>query len=433
MTTPLDGTIAVPTYDSLVNPKLIELTPEQARQWSETMTLMAWTAPGFRHLFFKLLTNNNGQSYAFWTREVPIAATDGKNILLNPDTFFALNMKERVYALAHEVLHNVYNDVNLVWQCHNSGTVPLHDGTTLPYDNTRLQHAMDYRINALLQEGRIGQVIKGTLCDPSIATGKDSVFDVYKKLYEADGGQPRGGGAFDQVLKPGTSTGQDPQSAASGRSQQQWQVETATAAALEEKKQGRGAGLLKRFFKDLLEPEIPWTEHIQSLVRRATGSEGYNWKRANRRYIIQDIFAPSKSGFGAGWIVVWGDTSGSIGQAELNKYMGELSGIIDECHPRRLTVVWCDDAVQKVDELEDSMDLERVRAEGPGNGGGGTSCDPVFAWIKDEMETPDLFIGFTDGYVTFPHNEPAFPVIWAMTTDKNAPFGDHVRIHPERR
>ena len=43
-----------------------------------------------------------------------------------------------------------------------------------------------------------------------------------------------------------------------------------------------------------------------------------------------------------------------------------------------------------------------------------------------------VFIGFTDGYVDFPPAAPPIPVIiWAMTTDVNAPFGEMVRINPK--
>jgi predicted metal-dependent peptidase len=34
----------------------------------------------------------------------------------------------------------------------------------------------------------------------------------------------------------------------------------------------------------------------------------------------------------------------------------------------------------------------------------------------------------TDGYGAFPDTKPAYPTIWAMTTDEKAPWGDVVRI-----
>jgi predicted metal-dependent peptidase len=138
---------------------------------------------------------------------------------------------------------------------------------------------------------------------------------------------------------------------------------------------------------------------------------------------------PSKSGHGAGWIVIWGDTSGSIGNGELSRYMAELSGIIEDVRPKRLTILWCDAAIHRVDEVEEASDLARIQYEGVG-GGGGTSVHPVMEWIADHTEKPDMFIGFTDGYVSFPEIEPSFPVIWAsVTKDVTYPWGEVVHIN----
>src|SRR6185369_16850225 len=71
----------------------LKLTPQQVSAWQDTMSLMAWTAPGFRHLFYKLLSNNKGTYGAVPTRHVPVAATDARNIMINPDTFFAYSLK----------------------------------------------------------------------------------------------------------------------------------------------------------------------------------------------------------------------------------------------------------------------------------------------------------------------------------------------------
>jgi predicted metal-dependent peptidase len=388
---------------------------------------MGWTAPGFRHIFYKLLANNNGKYVAVPTRDVPIAATDAKNILINPDTFFKEGLKERVFIAAHEIVHNVYGDVELLHRCNSSGLVPMADGTTIPFVNETMQKAMDFRINALLVDSKIGNMPDEGCYDLAIAGANDSVFDVYKKLYEDDqaGGKKPG---FDQLLPPGASTGQNPGQASQQRNPQQWAVEIQVAQTLEQMKvQGKMAAALQRMFKELLEPEVPWTEHIQGIFNRKVGSGSYNWHRPNRRFIVQDIAMPSKSGNGAGWVVCWGDTSGSIGDGELSRYLGELSGIIDQCKPKRLTVVWCDAAISFVDELQDANDLIGIKSRGTG-GGGGTSCQPVFDWIAAAQELPDVFLGLTDGHVRFPVQQPPYPVIWCSTTDKTYPWGDVVRL-----
>lgn len=408
----------------------IGLTAPQTSAWQDTMSLMAWTCPGFRHLFYKLLTNNKGNYGAVPTKGVPVAATDARNILINPDAFFAYSLRERVFIMGHEIVHNVYGDVEFLRRCAQAGTVPMNDGTTMPFVESYMQRAMDFRINALLKESNIGTPPKDCLLDQNIATANEGVCDVYKKVYEDqenNNGANTGGKTFDWCLSPGQSNGTGSQS----RNQQQWGVELAAAQVLESmKSQGKGSGALQRMFEQLLNPVVPWTEHIRGIFNRKVGSGSYDWRRPDRRFIVRDIHFPSRSGNGAGWVVCWGDTSGSIGNDELAKYLAELSSIVEDCMPQRLTVVWCDAAIQRIDEVEEPADLEKIRYDGA-PGGGGTDCTPVFDWIAEHTEKPEVFIGFTDGYVDFPPQEPDYLCIWAMTTSKVAPFGDTVHINPE--
>src|SRR5712664_2237275 len=389
----------------------VPLTPQQKQQWEDTMSLMAWTCPGFRHLFYKLLSNNKGSYGAVPTKSVPVAATDARNILINPDEFFKYSLKERVFIMGHEIVHNVYGDVEFLKHCNHTGTVPMDNGTTLPFRESTMQKAMDFRINALLRDSKIGAPPKDCLLDDTIAKANEGVCDVYKKVYDDEEGGGSQTGAyqgFDTLLKPGASNGTPNQS----RNNQQWGVEIAAAQVLEQmKSQGKGMGALQRMFDQMLNPVVPWTEHIRGIFNRKVGSGSYNWKRPDRRFIVRDIHMPSRSGNGAGWVVCWGDTSGSIGEDEMCKYLAELGAIVEECRPQRITVVWCDDGIQGIDEIEEACDLETIRHSGNAKGGGGTDCQPVFDWIADHTEKPEVFIGFTDGYVSFPPQEPDIPVI----------------------
>lgn len=409
------------------------LTPEQKAKWEDTMSLMAWTCPGFRHLFYKLLSNNSGEYACVPSKRVPIAATDGKNIVINPDRFFQMDLRERVFVLGHEVVHNVYGDIPYIHRCRRSGTVPMDDGSTMPYDETTMQHAMDYRINALLRDSKIGTPPKTVLLDDKIATANTGVTEAYGKLYEDYQKNGHPGGGFDMLLVPGSSNGTDPGSV---HNPQQWAVETKAAQTLEQmRSQGSMAGALQRMFNKVLNPQIPWTDHIQGIFNRKVGSGNYNWRKPDRRFIIRDLYMPSRSGNGAGWVVVWCDTSGSIGTAEMTQYLAELSDIVEGCKPERLSVVWCDADIHRIDEVAEAADMAHLVADAQANGvggGGGTSVDPVFTWINEQVGSrPEVFIGFTDGYVSFPESQPDFLAIWASTTDHDYPWGDVVRIHPK--
>lgn len=415
----------------------VDIDAENARKWGDTMSMMVWTAAGFQHLLYKLLNaqNNTASKHvAIMSKDVPVAATDSKNIIVNPDTFFKYELAERVFIVAHEIVHNVFGDVELLARCRRSGTVPMNDGTTRPFDNETMQRAMDARINALLKSSKIGKIPKDGIDDPNVAS-TDSVLDVYEKYYkkkhgdegqEPDPNSPPSG--FDQLMQPGSATGQQPGQAK--RNPSQWAAEIATAQMIEAmKSQGKMAGALQRMFQQILEPEVPWTDHIETLINRQVGDGGYDWTIPDPWMAVHEFFSPTPTGHGAGWIVIWGDTSGSRGDDELASNMAELAGIMESVNPQRLTVIWCDADINNIDELQDPADLGVIQARGTG-GGGGTDYKPVRDWIRKNGEgDPDLFIGFTDGYVSFPKREPSYPVIWASSTDHKYPFGQVVRVN----
>ncbi len=435
----------------------VDLTFDQKEAWTRTMELMEWVAPGFRHLWYRLLVNNDGQYRAIMERfnypgseEPGVAYTDGANVVCNPDTFFKYKLAERVFIAAHEIAHNMYDDVNTLHKLRGSDNITCSDGSVFPYDEMTMQKVMDYRINAMLVESRIGAMPKDALYDPEIAKGKDGIYDCYGKVYKQDqDGGPSGGygsgpgkgnqsgqNGFDPggVQPPGTTTGQGAAQAVAQHNPQQWQVEMAHARHIEEQRHhGNMPAGMKRMFDDILDPTIPWADQIETMCRRMIGRSSYSWRKADRRFITRDLYMPGRCGDGAGWLVVWGDTSGSIAEPELNKYLGELKGVIEDNHPRRLTVVWhdCGEINEEfIDEIAEESDLSRIKARGVG-GGGGTSVEPVFEWITQQVQTtgelPDMFIGMTDGDVSFPE-KPPYPVIWASITDVEYPYGETVRI-----
>lgn len=411
--------------------KQTELTGEQLQQWGDTTSMMAWVAPGFRHIWYRMLSasHNDGRCkhVAVMSKDVSVAATDGRNLIINPDTFFKYQLPERVFIAAHEVCHNMYNDVNLLHACAASGRVPMNDGTSLPFDDMTMQRVMDMRINALLIKSKIGKCPKDATLDPE-ADGTESVLDLYKKHYDGQDNDGKGPGGFDKLLPPGASTGQNPGQAAGQRNPQQWAIEIAAAQTIEQmRSQGKMSAALQRMFQQLLEPEVDWREHIQTIINRIGGSGGWNWKEPDEWWSPHDFFQPRKTGKGAGWIVIWGDTSGSRGDDEIASNIAELAGMIEDVNPARLTVLWCDASIHYVDEIADAADLAHIQARGV-KGGGGTSVHPVFAWMEENGEKPDLFIGFTDGYVDFPP-EPRCPVVWASSTDHQYPYGEVVRVN----
>jgi len=433
------------------------LTPVQADAWGKTRTALNWHCPAFTHIFYTMLDNTASKHVALFTRDVPIAATDGSNMLLNPDTFFKYNLNERIFILAHEIMHCIWNHCGLMLGWQRRGKISYPDGSTLPYDQKLMNVATDLIINDCLIDGKIGLFNKDWLHDKSIATLADSALDIYKKLYKKKNGgkqpkkpgdqpgkQPGNGGkpcddgevnggsgvkgkSFDEHLEPGTSQGKDPVSAASERSEIEWQTQIVAAANVA-KAQGKLPAGLERLLNEILLPKVDWTDKIVALFARKAGSGSNDWRRPNRRLIVRDIYAPGRSGFGCGAVVVAVDTSGSIGQGELDMFFAEMSGILEDIRPKRLVVMWCDAKVHRVDEVEEAGDLFALRKK-PMPGGGGTNFIPVFEEIKKMGLEPDALVYLTDGLGTFPDKEPEYMTIWGSIYEPaKYPFGDVVDI-----
>lgn len=401
--------------------KPVTLSPEDKRKWIETRSALLWTAPAFTHLLFSMLNPTKGELAALFTDDVPIAATDGSNLILNPKTFFKYSLGERIFIVAHEVLHCVFNHCVLSRPFRQTKKVKYADGSELPYDAQLMNVAMDLIINDLLIESKIGNFPKEGCHDTKIATHKDSFLDAYKKVFKQN---PGGGGGFDVLLDPGAAQGKHPDQAAQERSETAWGTAVAAAMAAA-KAQGKLPAALERMFSEILEPEVSWQDMIRAFFARKVGAGSYDWRKPDRRLIQRDIYAPQRSGNGCGDVVVAVDTSGSIGQRELDVFFAELRGILEDVRPNKVHLVWCDAKVHHVDELDQSSELGGLKP----HGGGGTAFEPVFTWIDEHNVRPDALVYLTDGMGSFPKSAPDYPVVWGSIYEQSKyPFGDVVNI-----
>jgi predicted metal-dependent peptidase len=418
------------------------LTPLQERLWTETKARVIHEAPAFAHVLFSMMNPDGRKLTAFFTRDVPIAATDGVTLFINPDRFFGpeFTIANRCFAVVHEILHNIFNHCDLIKALKTRNKVVFSDGTSLPYDHNTMNKAMDYVINALISDCGIGAFPACSLLDRSIATGHDSVLDTYRKVYDMDqdgGGRGKGpggdgtsggknpapgepGGGFDEHLEPGADQPQ--------RNEHEWRAAVAAGVATA-KAQGKLPDALERALGEILEPQVDWREHIATLIARRVGTGSANWRKPDRRLMERGLYGPSKSGHGCGTVVVACDTSGSVSDKEVAMFYAELSGIVEDLQPERVVVMWCDARVHRIDEVEDAMDLSLMRKK-PVGGGGGTSFVPVFDEVRKMGLSPDALVYLTDGLGGFPSVVPSYPVIWGSIYSKpdHYPFGDVVMV-----
>jgi predicted metal-dependent peptidase len=126
---------------------------------------------------------------------------------------------------------------------------------------------------------------------------------------------------------------------------------------------------------------------------------------------------------GVGAIVIGVDTSGSIGQEELEQFAGEISAIADEVQPEVIHVVYCDAAVQS---SQDFVAGDAIKLEP--KGGGGTDFCPVFRWVEEQELQPACLIYLTDLMCHSYPPIPSYPVLWATDGRSIGPFGETIRI-----
>lgn len=432
----------------------VKLTPEQTRDMEIARVGFMNQAPFFAYYFYSEMVECP-------TLDIPSAATDGRRVFYNPEYMSSLKPPERVFILAHEVYHVISRHPARTKHYSSEGNL-----RTLPWSHELFNIAADLIINADLIKNDIGLCNPAWLYDPGV-TPEELVEDLYEKIFKKNpppkggrsasgsapgaaasatgtnnptygdsrkGGKPDpqaqgAGGRFDNVLPPQV----DPVTGKEDLPDEAEFKEAVARAATAAKAMGKMPASLQRIVDEILEPQISWREHIRMLVTGRIGSRHETWNNPNRRRLAlargeidKMVVLPGRRGFGARDVAVAVDTSGSIGQKELNAFFAEVGGILADVHPQRIFVIWCDAKVQGVDEVKSLEELGHVKANP--KGGGGTDFRPPFQWLDEHDIRPEAMVYLTDLMGPFPDEAPRYPVIWCATTDQDVPWGEVVRI-----
>jgi predicted metal-dependent peptidase len=287
----------------------------------------------------------------------------------------------------------------------------------------RFNKAADYVINSYLVELGVGHQPLDTLLNAQY--GKDDlVDDVYCKLPEEDEDGKGGGGGgkdgWDQHI-PGDGEADGP-----GKAEIQRAVAMAAGAA---KAQGKLPGALQRLVDEIIDPEIPWQDYLERTIVCMYGNEEASWARVNRRRlaVAPHVPWPGRAGNQAGNIALEIDTSGSIGQAELNTFLGVVKGVLSSVMPEKIYAMYVDSELfGDVIEIDDVMDLDNLKAKA--GGGGGTDMTVVFREIEARELDVEAVIVLTDGYTPF-GEDCGIPTVWCITSpDIKAPWGTTINV-----
>ena len=349
-------------------------------------------------------------------------ATDGRVLAYCPEFVAGLAPDELLGVLVHEVMHNA-----LAHPCRRGSRDP---------ETWNL--ACDLAVNPLLLEAGFalpaGRVVPGEGQQAHLPTGKSA--EEYYALLGAPNPGSDGPSQPSDSSTPTKETSDDPGGCGGVRDlgagpsesrerESEWQAAVAQA---EQAAKGRGdlPGGLHRAVAGVLRPAADWRAELREFLSSHAKND-YSWTRPNRRFVARGLYLPGLHSEELGSVVIAVDTSGSIGEAELNAFASEANAIL-EAFDCTATVLYHDAAVTGVQEWRSTdgpLVLDPV-------GGGGTSHRCVFEWLAKSDEAFACVICLTDLETRFPDEVPDVPVLWAVLGDsaRQPPFGRRIAVGP---
>lgn len=383
----------------------------------------ARTALVLDHPFFgSLLFRLKGRE----CRSIQTMATDGVSLYYNPDFVETLNAATLAGTLAHEVMHPALH----------------HHVRRSGRDRKQWNIACDYAINPLLFDAGLS-LPEGVLLDDrframsaeqiysllgseaaqGVSDGDEQESDSVGEV--SDYQQPLGGEAKD-VSAPETEGGigqvldaPTPEEDAPTVEEQvrEWDIAVSQATTVA-RQAGRVPTGLNRTLEGAAEAAVDWHELLRRFWSETTPAD-YSWMRPNRRHLWTGLYLPGVVREGVGEVAIAVDCSGSVSARQLRLFEAEVRSILEGQRPERVYVLYFDAVVQKVETYEAGQRIELNPV-----GGGGTEFGPCFEWLDERGIRPQSLVFLTDLYGSFPPSGPAYPVLWASTGSRKAPFGE---------
>jgi len=375
--------------------------------------------PFFGSLLFRLKGRES--------RSVPTMATDGVSLFYNPDFVETLNAATLAGTLAHEVMHPALH----------------HHFRRSGRDPKRWNMACDYAINPVLIDAGLKLPEGALVADRFRGMSAEQIYN----LLESEEGSGEDNNGNDECSSAGSGANAEPSTGESGdpsapeteggigqvldapeagddssvaeEQAREWDVAVNQATTVAHQAGKMPAGL-DRTMEEVAEAGVDWRELLRRLWSE-TAAADYSWMRPNRRHLWTGLYLPGVVREGVGEIVIAVDCSGSISGRQLRLFEVEARSILEGQRPERVYVLYFDAVVQKVETYEAGQPISLNP-----KGGGGTEFGPCFAWVEECGIIPQTMVFLTDLYGSFPPSAPSYPVLWASTGRRQAPFGEVV-------
>ncbi len=382
-------------------------------------------APFFGNMATRLVLKNADE----W---LPSLATDGRYFYYNSEFVANMPIKQLEFGFGHEVLHNCYD----------------HGGRRGTRDPKIYNIACDFCVNQDLIDQRIGEKITVVkiLHDPKYkGWSSEQVYDdlmanaqkipmsqlsemVLDEHLDGDGdGDDDGDGDGD-----GESKGGRPRYSEAERKAIADEVRDAMINAAQAVGAGNVPAGVARLLKDLTEPKMNWRELLQQQIQSTIKSD-YTFMRPSRRSHHLDAILPGMNVEDMIDICVSVDLSGSISSRQCKEFFSEIYGIMQMYSNAFRVTVWTFDTevynpqVFTQDNMDDLLSYEP-------QGGGGTTFEANWEFMKEQCIEPKKLVFFTDGYPCGSWGDPDYcDVVWIIHGNNTIvpPFGSYAYYDEE--
>jgi predicted metal-dependent peptidase len=392
---------------------------------------------------------------------IPTACTNGKYIKFNPEFTKQYNDKQLRTLLMHEADHIIYNH-HTRRQDRNSLTWNEAGDYVINYDliynehfdmipsillDTKFKDMSTEQVYSIIEKEKQNEQNKNNSSDSESNSNESSegIKDDCNNSNSnsTDSNNDRNGGEdeqgdsnndnisdsnddiFDDAksdIKEYTSLGEveDLKEGESIQEEEERVREMINEAIIHAEKAGQLSGDMKRKFTELIKPKVPWERIIDKWMQEKFNND-FNF--CNRDSRILDYFFPSLESEELGLIIIAIDTSGSINQNLLNRFISEINSLRKKYSFATL-LIQCDAKIQFEKKF---LKTQEIKFEIMGYGG--TDYTPVFKRVEELRENSIGLVYFTDLECYDFGEKPKYDVLW-ITDNKHgkAPFGKVVQM-----
>ena len=379
--------------------------------------------------------------------EINTAATDGEKLYINPNFVKTLSEAELNWLVVHEVMHPALQHLwrkgdRLADMWNEACDYAIHDIMM------QFKESSDYKKSAILE------MPKGGLYNKEYRDmSADQIYDDLRKKRKkqnAGSGNSSGSGGGNQgnqgnqgnTLDDHSKWGNKQTQKDAQQKSQSWEGNLISAAqAAASKSAGNVPGFLERLIGKLTKPQKDWRSLLAEFVEPEINDYSFNPpdKRMAEVTFGLDAFGNPIEVLLPDFndevevvkkIFFVSDTSGSIGNKELETVYSEIVGAIQQFQGKLSGhLMFFDHCAYPPTSFESIDDVLKIRPVG----GGGTDFHAPFEYINEHFEIEDVagIVMLTDGYASWPDESIAkgIPVLWLITNeDQTPPWGLHTTL-----